>query len=52
MATQIKETPVLRGKAADSFLKKFVSKPNVVSKEELEKRKKSFNSLESIRKFN
>ena len=51
MATPIKETPILRGKDAHSFLLKLVTEPKTVSKKELKVRKKNFLSLESMRKF-
>lgn len=51
MATRIKDTPTLGGKDAIRFLDKLVNNANYVSKEELEKRNKNFNYLESIRKF-
>ena len=51
MATPIKETPILKGQNAHLFLKKLVSKPKLISKEESKIRQENFISLESIRKF-
>ncbi len=51
MATPIKDTPVLKGKNAHTLLKKLVSKPKLISKDEIKIRQENFISLESIRKF-
>ncbi len=51
MAKPIKQTPVLRGREGYLFLKRLIAGPVTISKEELERRSKNYNFLESIRKF-
>ncbi|OAV63512.1 hypothetical protein Barb6_03697 [Bacteroidales bacterium Barb6] len=50
MARPIAETPVLRGKEARQFLAKM-KEPKFISKEELEKQKRTFEYFKSIADF-
>lgn len=50
MALPIKETPILKGKDAERFLKN-ISNPKPVSKEEYERAKAIYNELKSKNKL-